>query len=162
MIPYDGTVCRQELKSLSSCLPSYNADDSVVVQSDQSQTVGPLLNALNAFASDDCKAVALPFLCVYFFGLCDSTGKAYRPSSSQCTEISTGVCAREWTLASNSEFPGATLPDCSSFPDETVLMIMETCDSTADTTMDNELPSAIASGKIVRTTVKLPVMDTLR
>ena len=159
-LPYDGTVCRHELSVLTNCLPDTEQDGFVHIQSDQTETVGPLLDILKAFANDDCKAAALPFLCVYFFGLCDSTGKAHRPSSSQCTEISTGVCAREWTLA--SDFPGATLPDCSSFPDETVLMIMETCDSTADTTMDNELPSAMASGKIIRTTVNLPIMDPLR
>ena len=124
-LPYDGTVCRHELSVLTNCLPDTEQDGFVHIQSDQTETVGPLLDILKAFASDDCKAAALPFLCVYFFGLCDSTGKAYRPSSSQCTKISTGVCASEWALASN--FPGVILPECSSFPDETVLM--ETCDN---------------------------------
>ena len=124
MLPYSGSVCKQELTALSKCLPSRLLWNDVLIRSDQSEIVRPLLDALGS-ASDDCKAAALPFLCVYFFGLCDSTGKAYRPSSSQCTEISTGVCAREWTLASN--FLGATLPDCASFPNETILI--ESCDN---------------------------------
>ena len=127
VISYDGTVCRQELSVLANCFPDTEQDGIVRIQSDQTETFHPLLDALNAFASDDCKAAALPFLCVYFFGLCDSTGKAYRPSSSQCTEISTGVCATEWALASN--FAGVTLPECSSFPDET--MLTGSCDSNA-------------------------------
>ena len=147
MITYDGTVCKQELKSLSSCLPHYNAqpDGSVLVQSDQSETVRPLLKALDAFADVECRAAALPFLCVYFFGLCDSTGKAYRPSSSQCTEISTGVCAIEWAFASS--FPGdMTLPDCASFPDKTKLV--GSCNNMmGNTTLANRLASASASGE---------------
>ena len=121
-VPYNGSTCQIELQSLQACLPVSGPTSSgmIHVQRDQTEAVGPLLDILKAFASDDCKAAALPFLCVYFFGLCDSTGKAHRPSSSQCTEISTGVCASEWALASN--FPNVILPDCATFPDKTILM----------------------------------------
>ena len=93
---YDGTLCREILEMIRNCIQDFTPTDQLFIQSDQSETVRPLLNTLNTFGSDDCKAIAVPFLCVYFFGLCDSSGKAYRPSSSQCTiEISVLECALE-------------------------------------------------------------------
>ena len=134
-LSYDGAVCRMELQSWRQCLPNADHNGSILVQQDVAQEIENLISALESpflGASDDCKAAVLPFLCVYFFGLCDSTGKAYRPSSSQCTEISTGVCAREWTIGTSFGIP---LPECSSLPDESVLA--ETCErETQQTTGD--------------------------
>lgn len=122
-LSYSGlTVCKEELKSLSNCLPSYNDGNGVFIQSNQSENFFLLLDALNS-TSNECRDVALPFFCVYFFGLCDSTGKAYRPSYRQCVDISTNLCATEWLLIGN--ISNLTLPNCESFPNETVLT--DTC-----------------------------------
>ena len=51
MLPYSGSVCKQELTSLSKCLPSKLLWNDVLIQSDQSEIVRPLLNALNAFGT---------------------------------------------------------------------------------------------------------------
>ena len=77
-----------------------------------------LLDGLNAFdPSPECEAVIQPFLCLYLFGLCSSSGVAYQPSFEECVHISTNACTSEWTHLNNFlmmlELP--SLPDCTSF-----------------------------------------------
>ncbi len=67
----------------------------------------------------ECAAEVKPFLCLYFFGLCDLTAKnSYQPSASQCRNLRDRVCKQEWTTALKFELE---LPDCDTdFPAESV------------------------------------------
>ena len=82
--------------------------------------VNLLLNSLNTFISPspECRAAVEPFLCLYLFGLCDSSGVAYGPSSEECVFISTDVCASEWSQANSLliQVGRSPLPECTSFP----------------------------------------------
>ena len=66
-------------------------------------------------ASPECEAVALPFYCLYLFGLCDASGKLHHPSRDDCLRVSTEVCATEWATASS--LSPTLLPECESFQD---------------------------------------------
>ena len=60
----------------------------------------------------DCRLVALPFLCQYYFPLSDCTsGKICSASREDCVRISTTKCALPWMLAGDSS---VKLPDCQS------------------------------------------------
>ena len=125
-IPYNGTVCRNELQSFANCLPNTNqrgTNNAILIQIDQLERIEQLLRDFSRIARPDCMAAAVPFLCLNTLGLCDDTGRGYSLSSSQCIELSTGVCQMEWDLAKLASRP---LPDCESFPEETVLV--ESCD----------------------------------
>ena len=79
-----------------------------------------LLNGLSFIsASPECEKAVLPFLCLHLFGLCDSNGTLYHPSSMDCETISTEVCQREWTAATNL-LGQETLPRCESLPEESL------------------------------------------
>ena len=79
-----------------------------------------LVNGLSFIrASPECEKAVLPFLCLYLFGLCDSNGTLYRPSSMDCETISTDVCEREWMAATNILGQSA-LPQCESLPVESL------------------------------------------
>ena len=74
----------------------------------------PLLNFLNPSAA--CSEAVVPFLCVFLFGLCDSSGVSIQPTSTQCEQIRDVLCPDEWMVA--SQFDDVELPDCNSFPAE--------------------------------------------
>ena len=82
--------------------------------------VNLLLNSLRDFVrpSHECRAAVEPFLCLNSFGLCDSSGVAYRTSFEECVFISTDVCAPEWPRANNLliQVGLSPLPECTSFP----------------------------------------------
>ena len=60
----------------------------------------------------ECRKVAIPFLCQYYFPLYDCpNGDIYTASREDCIDISTGVCALQWNLAINYGY-GDRLPDC--------------------------------------------------
>ena len=74
----------------------------------------PLLNLLNP--SPACSEAVVPFLCVFLFGLCDSSGVSIQPTSTQCELIRDTLCPDDWRLAAEFE----QLPDCASFPAQQV------------------------------------------
>ena len=72
----------------------------------------PLLNLLRPSAA--CTEAVVPFLCVFLFGLCDSSGVSIQPTSVQCEQIRDVLCPDQWRQAALV----VDLPDCSSFPVE--------------------------------------------
>ena len=124
-ITYTESVCQQELNSIRSCLQTgdRNTHPLIVTNSDRANAE-LALSYVDRLASVACAAEVKPFLCVYFFGLCDSTtGASYQPTASNCKNLRDNVCATEWILATTL----ITLPDCeSSFSDKTV-----SCDGNA-------------------------------
>ena len=54
------------------------------------QQVQQLLNGLRFLnPTPECREVVEPFLCLYTFGLCDSSGELYLPSSGECETLTT-------------------------------------------------------------------------
>ena len=123
-VVYTQAACQDYLLTLQGCLPDRQSSGGVYVSAtDQVETEGQvnlLLNSLNTIIrpSPECRAAVEPFLCLYLFGLCDSSGVAYEPSLEECVFISTGICASEWAQANNLLTLGglSPLPECTSFP----------------------------------------------
>ena len=121
---YTQDACQHYLLTLQGCLPNRQGNRDVYVSViDQVETEGQanlLLNGLRNFIrpSPECRAAVEPFLCLYLFGLCDSSGVAYEPSFEECVFISTDVCASEWVRANNLliQVGQSPLPECASFP----------------------------------------------
>ena len=119
---YKGTVCHDVLQQYRNCFLDARANQSVLILPSKStvgSTVMEKIEIVKLFAlSEECRRLAIPLLCLYYFGpLCDTRGVAYRVSTAQCLQLSTGVCKREWELA--EEY----VPDCYSnnFGNDTVL-----------------------------------------
>ena len=121
---YTQDACQDYLLTLQGCLPNRQSSSDVYVSAiDQVETEGQvnlLLNGLRDFVrpSPECQAAVEPFLCLYLFGLCDSSGVAYGPSFEECVFISTDVCASEWSRANSLliQVGLSPLPECASFP----------------------------------------------
>ena len=112
--PYKGMVCREELLSLTTCyLGNADENDHPVVktvsnleEAEQSLSYVNLIESVNP----QCSAEVKPFLCLYFFGLCNAvTGVSYQSSISQCKNLRDNVCMEEWNTAISLGF---NLPDC--------------------------------------------------
>lgn len=117
-VSYAGSVCRDELLSMTECFPddSLTADLLVVTDASTQQQTVSLIGALELFGSPECVAAATPFLCVYLFeGVCDSRGLLYLPTIDECEEISAGICRTEFELARSL---GMELVDCAQLPRE--------------------------------------------
>ena len=122
-VVYTQAACEDYLLTLQGCLPDRQSiSDVYVAVTDQEETerqVNQLLNNLDKFIrpSPGCRAAVESFLCLYLFGLCDSSGVAYEPSFEECVFISTDVCASEWAQANNLliQFGLSPLPECASF-----------------------------------------------
>ena len=123
-VVYTQDACQDYLLTLQGCLPNRQGNRDVYVSvTDQVETEGQvnlLLNSLRNFIrpSCECRAAVEPFLCLYLFGLCDSSGVAYEPYFEECVFISTDVCASEWARANNLliQVGRSPLPECASFP----------------------------------------------
>jgi len=76
-----------------------------------------LLNGLMLLSSPEREQAATPFLCFYTFGLCDTTGTLLLPSSEQCEQITSTVCAKEWETAM-AILGSEQLPTCESLPED--------------------------------------------
>eukprot|EP00731_Ephydatia_muelleri_P015073 Em0008g793a len=50
-------------------------------------------------AKENCKVALMPFLCLYFFPICDDAGATLHPDAGYCEEISSSVCKEEWNVA---------------------------------------------------------------
>ena len=109
---YTENICHEELLSLTLC---YLGDvdeskDPMVKTTSHLEDAEQALLYVNLIATPQCSAEVKPFLCLYFFGLCDPvTGVSYPPSISQCKNLRDNVCMEEWNAAVNF---GLALPDC--------------------------------------------------
>ena len=88
----------------------------MLIVKNEEATASLLINELkSAGASAECISKAVPFFCLYLFGLCGLSGVSIQPTSSQCEEIRDGQCQQQWMLLQRL---GSDLPDCASFPAE--------------------------------------------
>ena len=119
---YDGTVCQTALQEYQGCLTD-RMDSSMIFispqtgdQRDLEEQAQRLLVGLQLLSpSPMCLTAALPLLCLYYFGLCDSSGELYLPSSGECETLTTETCAREWAMA-QTLLGIDQLPQCNSLP----------------------------------------------
>ena len=133
-IEYTGSVCQQELESLTTCLLGESERGSahplIITESnlEAAETVQSFIdNSRSGLVSPACAAEVKPFLCLHLFGLCSATGGvSYQPTACHCKDLRDNVCADEWRLVEMiqdilSGFPA--LPNCDvEFPDSN-----ETC-----------------------------------
>ncbi len=112
-VSYTGTICRDELRSITQCLPNDSRTVDLLVGSDSSlQQAQAVVGSLELFASPECVAAATPLLCVYLFeGVCDDRGVRYLPSREECTEISATVCKTD-----PARSVGMVPVDCAALP----------------------------------------------
>ena len=117
---YTGTMCSAQLLALQSCIPGRESTSVVYISSTIDQTtvesqVSTTINGLGLLQpSMECQAVVVPFLCLFYFGLCDDSGMLYGPSSETCVTLSTDTCQREWAIA--VQILGENvLPMCDTF-----------------------------------------------
>ena len=111
---YSGSVCRNEILLARECLsPQLQTPDAIFVATDASEQAQQFINGLRLISSPECMEAAVPFLCLSLFGVCDGNGSQLLLTEKECLEISTGVCKREFQLASTF---GMELLDCSTFP----------------------------------------------
>ena len=74
------------------------------------ETIFPFIDQ----ASPACALEVRPFLCLYFFGLCDSSEKvSYQPSASHCRNLRDNICAEEWEKV---RLLGQLLPNVPALP----------------------------------------------
>ena len=111
------SFCYPFLTQSASCIPSLiNRSGLYIAPSvdlQQSESTASQIQSFQAFLSPQCREVALPFLCLYLFPLCDDNQTTYLPSMAQCISISTDICRTEWLLASSLV---NNLPVCSDLP----------------------------------------------
>ena len=75
-----------------------------------------LLTLLDTLGSSaECKEAVVPLLCMYMFGLCDSSGLYVQPSLEQCVHVKDTLCPNEWAIARQFQLD---VPDCEIFPSE--------------------------------------------
>ena len=112
--PAEGGVCQS---SLRETLMSANCKtgESLLVLRDDEMNAGLLIPALMRSPSPECRAAAIPLLCIYLFGLCSSSGVSIQPTSGQCRTIKDDLCSKEWAAALGF---GLDLPNCDGFPEE--------------------------------------------
>lgn len=121
---YKGRVCRQSLQLLQSQLCPTVIFSGIQIPSRAAQSqkaledlATQLLNGLKRISNPECELAATPFLCFYIFGLCDITGNLLLPSSEQCEQITSDVCAQEWAIAM-AVLGSEQLPTCESLPED--------------------------------------------
>ena len=113
-VSYTGSVCRDELLSITQCFPDISQTSDILVVSDSSAQAEALLGGLQALGSPECVAAATVFLCVHVFqGVCDENGTHYFPTAGECEELNSGVCQAEFEL---SRSIGMEIVDCTVLP----------------------------------------------
>ena len=116
---YTGNICRSALATRQKCISDRCGNTNIFVRTLASQErleseVSSLLSRLQLLSpSPECSEVVGPFLCFYYFGLCDSSGELYLPSSGECETLTTETCAREFQIAV-SFLGSANLPQCNT------------------------------------------------
>ena len=128
---YRGQSCREALLARQSCLDNPNASNSpgevyIPLRGDQDvreQLASQLLLGLQSSPANSLsqcqQTVVVPFLCSFLFGLCNSNGELYLPSSEECRVVTEDLCRSEFQLAmvliaSNADLQ---LPQCETLPD---------------------------------------------
>ena len=124
-MPYgsdDSDVCHSELANILTSLQCDPGERLMVLdiddaQSNARQLLGglALLSRILSEPNLACQEAAPSFLCLYFFGLCDSSGMHIQPTFNECSRIK-DVCREELILVRDNF--DLELPDCSSFPME--------------------------------------------
>ena len=77
------------------------------------------LNFLRPLPSEECREAIMPFLCLFIFELCDSSGHLHTVLRADCLTLRDDVCADVWRQA--AAFLGdGVLPVCEDLPDITV------------------------------------------
>jgi hypothetical protein len=118
---YTGAVCRDTLQLHQQCLSNSYSDSEVYVPSDRDQQqleqqVALLIAGLQTLTpSPECSEAAIPLICLFYFGLCDSGGELQLPSATQCETVSNTTCAREFQLAT-AILGSDALPQCEILP----------------------------------------------
>ena len=117
-ITYQGSVCLEELNSLTNCLLEDGSKYShpLVVTTDYEGDAESAISAVDT--NPECAVEVKPFLCLYFFGLMSDTSNRvhYQPSADHCKKLRDDICQTEWNLA-QVVISGLELPDCNEqFP----------------------------------------------
>ena len=117
---YMGEVCKPQLQMLQGCLPDRSNSTEIYISQMDGELDGletqvrQILGGLQLLSpSQECSAAVEPFICLYYFGLCDSSGELYLPSSGECETLTTETCASEWVMA-QSLLSSDQLPQCNS------------------------------------------------
>ena len=123
---YSGATCRAELQVYQECFSgSVGSNGDILIRSDINQEtvetdaellIESGLSFLNPSA--ECVAAIRPFLCLYLFGVCDSSSQLRQVSSSECVDLRDDICANEWSAAVGFLGPGR-LPVCENLPTQT-------------------------------------------
>lgn len=119
---YGGSVCRSALQSLQNCIPNLCNSTEIYISPDRMQNeveaeLASLLGGLQLLSpSPTCLAAVVPFLCFYYFGLCDS-GELYQPSFEDCATIASETCRVEFQAAINLGLGRDRLPQCELLSD---------------------------------------------
>lgn len=146
-VSYTGSVCRDELFSMTECFPdnSLTSDLLVVTDASTEQETLSIIRSLELFGSPECVAAATPFLCVHLFdGVCDSEGVLYLPTREECEELSTDVCRTEFELAHSI---GMEFVDCEQLPTESPPLCTDSSQGFGNGAFVE--PSADENGKLV-------------
>ena len=104
---YNGSICQEELLSMTRRYLSNVSEYPSVVTGKFQGNATSILALLDLYARPECSSNAQvrPFICLHFFGLCD-TGIFYQPCASQCKNIRDNICMDEWRrLASFVRLP---------------------------------------------------------
>lgn len=111
------SLCYPFLIQYKSCIPSLMNKSGLYIQPSgmlqQSESTASQIQSFQAFLSPQCQVVALPFLCLYLFPLCNDDQTTFLPSMAECISISTDICRTEWMLTSSLV---NNLPVCSKLP----------------------------------------------
>lgn len=116
---YTQGICLDPLKEVlaaHNCKP--NPDGSIQVVVNGEKRAKQLIQTLNIItAKPSCKEVVVPFLCLYFNGLCSEVDTILYITSDDCKRIRDVDCVKEWELAVNfAKVKGEKLPSCDDFP----------------------------------------------
>ena len=118
---YTGSICRESLRGYDSCISlTSNSTESDVyilrgIEQDKIEAfLNQLLPSLNVLrASEECKAGAISFLCLYYFGRCDEKDIKYLPSRDLCVHVVNNLCRETFVVAAASTLASVEqLPQC--------------------------------------------------
>ena len=144
--PYPTTLSGGECRAhLTNTLLSLNCDpgETPLVLRDEEDTASQLLPLLNFLRpSAACTEAVVPFLCVFLFGLCDSSGVSIQPTSVQCEQIRDLLCPDQWRKAALV----VDLPDCSSFPVEIDSCVVGSASGSGLKSIKSQMPIISDSG----------------
>ena len=120
VLPYSGEVCMDTLMSLQTCFSGKASTlniPSIVDQETGEMDAQSLMSGLNFLQpTEECREAIVPFICLFTFKLCDSSGHLHTVLRGDCLTIRDDVCADEWQQAVSFLGDGV-LPICEDLPD---------------------------------------------